>query len=414
MTDIDASPAPRPNKIVILGASHGGVQAATSLRDEGFEGALHLIGEEPGLPYQRPPLSKTYLKEADADRLRFRTAEFYARQEIDYRAGVRAEAIDRAAREVALADGSRLAYDHLILAVGARNRRLPIAGADLPGVCEIRTLADADAMRARLETARRIVVIGGGFIGLETAAAVRAMGREAIVLEAADRLLARSSSPEISDFLLTAHRALGVEIEFGALATEILEKDGAAAGVALRDVRRVEGDLVLVCVGVVPNQELAAAAGLAVEDGVVIDAGLSTSDPAISAIGDCARFPHRAEGAMLRLESVQNAVDQAKNLAKRLTKGAPAYDEVAWFWSDQGPYKLQIAGLIAGADHRVALAAEDGAKLTVLSFRDGALLGSETVNAPADHMMTRRLLAKTEPTRFDALEAAGFALRAFR
>lgn len=401
--------------VVIVGAGHGGFQAAASLRQEGFEGAIRLLSDEKGLPYQRPPLSKAYLKDGDASRLHFRPEAFYAQNAIEYLDGVRVAAIDRAERAAALEDGRRLAYDHLILATGARNRALPIPGASFAGVCALRDMADATALRAAIAGARRIAVIGAGFIGLETAAAARGLGCEATVLEAQPRIMARSVSEPMSAHLLAAHAEMGVEILLNARVSEIFERgDGAAGGVALADGAQIESDLVLICVGVVPNQELAAEAGLTVDDGVVVDQNLLTSDPAISAIGDCARFPHRAAGAMLRLESVQNAADQAKCVARRLMGRAEPYDEVAWFWSDQGPHKIQIAGLTGGADHVEPRRSEDGAKISVYCFKDGRFIGAETSNVPADHMVSRKLLAKEEPVTLEALRAAAFDLRQFR
>lgn len=398
-------------RIVIAGTGQGGFQTAASLRQEGFEGEIVMIGEEKGLPYQRPPLSKAYLKDGRADRLVFRNADFFETNRIAVEDGVRLEEIDRHARRVTYG-GRGLGYEHLVLALGARNRRLPLPGIDLPGVMELRTLAHADDIRSALPEAGRIVVIGGGFIGLEIAATASAAGARVTVLEATHRLMSRVVSQPISAFFLDAHAALGADIRLDALARRVVDDGhGRAAGVELDDGSRVDADLVLVSAGVVPNVELAEAAGLYVHDGIRVDDRLETEDPAISAIGDCASFPFGHDGTHVRLESVQNAVDQAKCVARRIVGRAAPYREVPWFWSDQGPHKLQMAGLTAGADHHVARVAGEGRRV-VFCFRRGELVGVETVNASGDHMAARRLLARDQPPTLDAVEAAGFDLRA--
>jgi 3-phenylpropionate/trans-cinnamate dioxygenase ferredoxin reductase component len=398
-------------RVVVVGTGQAAQQAATSLRGEGFAGAITLIGDEPGLPYQRPPLSKAYMKEGHPERLLLKPAAFYERSAITVLDRTRVTAIDRAAREVATSDGGRHPYDHLILATGARNFRPPIMGVEHGEVVELRTLADADAIRARLPEARRAVVIGGGFIGLEFAAVARSAGLEVTVIEALDRLMARVVSPPISQRFLDAHRAAGIRVLFEALAVAIEPgREGRPTGVSLAAGDHVEGDLVLIATGVLPNAELAADAGLAVENGVVVDETLLTEDPAISAIGDCAAFPG-PDGRRVRLESVQAATDHARHVARRLAKGERApYAAVPWFWSDQGDLKLQIAGLPGGADERIALPEAEAAD-TVLSFRGGRLVAAETVNVPGTHMAARKLLARGAPT-LDEVRAAGFDLRA--
>lgn len=390
-------------RVVIVGAGQGGQQAAASLRQDGFAGEIVLLGDEPGLPYQRPPLSKAYLKDGDAARLALKPAGFYDGAGIDYRPGVRVEAIDRAAQRLLTADGAGLAYDHLVLATGARNAVPPIAGLAEAGVLGLRTLADAAGLRARVAAARSAVVIGGGFIGLEFAAVARAAGLAVTVVEAADRLMARVVSPEISAHFLALHEGLGTRVLLGARAAAV--EPGA---VVLGSGERVAGDLLVLATGVRPNVELAEAAGLAVGDGVLVDGRLLTDDPAVSALGDCAAFPV-ADGRRVRLESVQAAVDHGRHVARRIATGATdAYAAVPWFWSDQGDRKLQIAGLATDADRRIALPPEAG-KLVVLSLSGDRLVAVETVNAPAPHMATRRLLAGPAPTLAE-LEAAGFDL----
>lgn len=394
-------------RVVIVGTGQGGFQAAASLRQEGFAGEVVLIGEEPGLPYQRPPLSKAYMADGDADRLLLKPASFYERSAIVLRDRTRATAIDRAARTVTTSDGTAHPYDHLILATGARTFRPPIPGQEADGVLELRTLADAASLRARLERTRHAIVIGGGFIGLEFAAMARAAGVGVTVIEAAPRLMGRALSPAMSEFFLDAHRAMGTEVLLGAGARRIEAADGKVTGVDTADIRVVAGDLVLIATGVRPNVELAEAAGLTVENGIVVDAALRTSDPSISALGDCCSFP-LPDGARVRLESVQAAVDHARHIARRLVKGEDAaYAAVPWFWSDQGKLKLQIAGLGTGADEAQRVP-QPGGEPVVLLYRAGRLVAVETVNAPGQHMAARRLIG----TPKSAIESAGYDLKA--
>lgn len=402
--------------IVIAGAGQAGFQAAASLREAGFSGSLSLIGEEAALPYQRPPLSKAYLAGKTDDRgLLLRQESFFAEHRIEHRPGIRVTAIDRAGRSVRLSDGEDLSYDHLILATGTRNRALPVPGADLAGVHQLRSLDEADALRAAIGGIHRIVVVGAGFIGLEFAAVCAARGLSVTVIEAAERVMARAVSPETSAAFRSFHEEAGVTFLFGAGVTAIEGEGGRVAAVRTDDGKSLPADLVLVGIGVVPNQELAAEAGLAVRDGIEIDAFLATSDPAISAIGDCVRFPSRFASGMpggdrVRIESVQNAVDQARCLAARLTGRPAAYDAVPWFWSDQGPRKLQIAGLAAPTDASVLRRA--GAGFSVFRFRDDALSAVESVDRPADHMAARRLLAAGKALTPGQAADPGFDLKA--
>jgi 3-phenylpropionate/trans-cinnamate dioxygenase ferredoxin reductase subunit len=402
--------------IVIVGAGQAGFQAAASLREAGISGRLTLVGEEAALPYQRPPLSKAYLAgKTDARGLLLRQESFFAEHRIEHRPGTRVTAIDRAGRSVRLSDGEDLSYDHLILATGTRNRALPVPGADLDGVRQLRSLDDADALRAAIEGIHRIVVVGAGFIGLEFAAVCAARGLSVTVIEAAERVMARAVSPETSEAFRAFHEEAGVTFLFGAGVTAIEGEGGRAVAVRTADGQSLPADLVLVGIGVVPNQELAEEVGLAVRDGIEIDAFLATSDPAISAIGDCVRFPSRFASGMpggdrVRIESVQNAVDQGRCLAARLTGRPAAYDAVPWFWSDQGPRKLQIAGLAAPSDASVLRRA--GAGFSVFRFRDGALTAVESVDRPADHMAARRLLAAGKRLTPEQAGDPGFDLKA--
>lgn len=395
------------DRIVIVGTGQGGFQAAASLRQEGFQGQILMLGDEPGLPYQRPPLSKAYMADGDGDRLLLKPAAFYDRAAIILRAGLRVTAIDRGAREVICADGSRQPYDHLVIATGARTLRPPIPGLDAPGVHELRTLADAQAIRAALAATRHAVVVGGGFIGLEFAGMARAAGVAVTVIEAAPRLMARAVSAPMSARFLDLHRAMGSTVLLDAMAARVLTDDaGRAAGVELTDGRTVAGDMVLVAAGVRPNVELAQAAGLACDNGILVDGGMATADPAISALGDVAAFPGPL-GRPIRLESVQAAVDHARHIARRLCKGdAAPYGAVPWFWSDQGPHKLQIAGLLTDADEVIALPQPD-AEPAMLLLRQGRLAAVETINAPGIHMAARRLIG----TPKEVLANAGYDLR---
>ncbi len=393
-------------RIIIVGAGQGGFQAAASLRQERFAGEITLIGEEPGYPYQRPPLSKAYMADGDGERLLLKPASFYQRSAITYRPETPVGEIDRAAREVVTKASERLGYDHLILATGARNFRPPIPGREAEGVLELRTLADAAALRARLATTRHAVVIGGGFIGLEFAAMARAAGVAVTVLEAAPRLMSRALSPEMSEFFLEAHRAMGTEILLGTAARAIKSVEGKAIGVETPDHHEILCDLVLIATGIRPNVELAEAVGLYVDNGIAVDGALLTSDPAISALGDVASFP-LADGTRIRLESVQAAVDHARHIARRLVKGECApYAAVPWFWSDQGKYKLQIAGLGTGADEAQVVAPKGEERMVIL-YRAGRVVAVETVNAPGQHMAARRLIGASKA----ALATTGFDLK---
>ncbi len=383
-------------KIVIIGAGQGGFQAAASLRQEGFGGQITLIGAEPGLPYQRPPLSKAYLKTGEADKLDLRPESFFEKNDIQLISGLEIEEIDRAAKQVR-AGSQSFDYDHLILAVGTRNMRPPIPG--LEAALDLRTLADAEKLRAALDRPMRCAVIGGGFIGLEFAAVARGLGHDVTVAEAAPRLMARAISPDMSQRFLEKHQDMGTKVLLG---QPVAEVDGTA--IVMADGARSEADLVLLAAGVVPNTELAAAAGLTVANGVVVNAQLLTDDPAISALGDCAVFPDPFSDRNVRLESVQAAADHARLIAKRLVHGSDApYSAVPWFWSDQADWKLQIAGLSAPED--TSYVREDGA---VFRFSGDVLSAVETINDAKTHMRTRKLMAGDKPITRAMLEQHGY------
>lgn len=376
--------------IIIVGAGQAGAAMAAKLRALGHAGPLTLIGEEPHIPYQRPPLSKKYLLgEMEAERLHLRPAEFYAEQEIALVTGVGVEAIDRAAREVALTDGRRLPYDRLALTTGARPRLLPEAiGGRLGGVYPVRGLGHVDAMAHEFRKGARALIVGGGYIGLEAAAVAAARGVKVTLVEMAERILQRVAAAETSDYFRALHRSHGVDVREGVGLTR-LEGDGRVARAVLTDGETLAIDFALVGVGVHPNQELAEAAGLSVDNGVAVDALGRTSDPAIFAAGDCASFPH--QGARIRLESVQNAIDQAEAAAAAMLGDAPDYAPVPWFWSDQYDVKLQIAGLNAGHD-RTVLRRGEGAAQSVWYYRGERLLAVDAMNDPRAYMVGKRLI----------------------
>lgn len=402
-----------PSKVVIVGAGQAGFQVAASLRQDGFDGEVTLVGDEAGLPYQRPPLSKAYLKGViGADSLEFRPGTFFAEHRIDLLHG-RAAAIDRTNRRVTLEDGRALGYDHLVLATGAHNRLLPVPGADLDGVCGLRGLADADRLRERLRDVRRVVVAGAGFIGLEFAAVAAALGLDVHVLEMAERPMARAVSRPMSDAFAQAHRGWGVKLDLGQGLSRIEGRDGRVAAVETTGGSRIETDLVVFGIGVIPNMRLAEEAGLATGNGIAVDAHLLTSDPAISAAGDVAQFPSVQAGHDVRLESVQNAVDHARTIAARLMGHAVPYTAIPWFWSDQGDLKLQIAGLMIGQDAEIVVGDADKPAFSVLGFREGTLIAVESVNRASDHMAARRLLAARSALSPQEAAVPGFDLKAW-
>ena len=378
----------------VIGAGQAGFQAAASLRDAGFAGRILLVGDEPVLPYQRPPLSKSYLAgQSGVDDLWLRPAEFYAKRQIDLVYGDPVIKIDRGQRRLRLASGIEFSWDHLVLATGAGCRLLTVPGADLDGVLALRTLADADALRQRLNGSSEVVVVGAGFIGLEFAAVALAAGARVRIIEITHHPMGRVVSAAVSRFFTEAHAGWGAEVALGTGLTRILGSGGRVTGVETTDGRRIPADLVLICVGVSPNAALARDAGLAVDNGVVVDEYLSTSDPAISAIGDCANFPTPFALTRVRLESVQNAVDQGRCVADRLSGRPVPYQKVPWFWSDQGDLKLQIAGITTGHDNSVLRGNPADRNFSVFCFRGARLIGVESVNRTADHVIARRLLA---------------------
>ncbi len=384
---------------IIIGGGHAGSQLAISLRAEGYGLPITLIDAEAVLPYHKPPLSKTFLKDPAATAQPLRAAQTYDAAQV-IRLVATVAAIDPAARHITLADGSTLPYSDLILATGARNRMIPeLAG--VPNAHTLRTLADAQSLRHALGAAQAITVIGGGFIGLETAAALAAMGKSVTVLEAAARVLGRVAAPQTSALVEQTLRALGVTLHTGwrgaGYATE------GQRVIAILGPQTVKTDLVLVGIGASADTGLAQAAGMACEGGILTDATLATTAPHVWAIGDVACTPHWQTGRPERVESVQNATDQARHLARTLTTGTlQPFRTVPWFWSDIGPLKLQIAGLSVGADAQILR--QDDTRLAIYHLRQGQLIAVETIGYPADHMIARRLLeAGLNPTEADIM-----------
>jgi 3-phenylpropionate/trans-cinnamate dioxygenase ferredoxin reductase component len=381
-----------PERIVIIGAGQSGAQAVATLRGEGFAGELTLVGDEPFAPYQRPPLSKAYLMGTmERERLFLKPDAFYTDARCTMMLGVSAIAIDRGAKSVKLSDGRTLAYDKLLLATGSRVRAIRCPGSELPGIHYLRGIADVDALRAVFVPGARLTIVGGGYIGLEVAAVAAKRGVKVTVFEALDRLMARAVSSPVSAFYENVHRAAGVEI-FLNTGVEAFEGNGKLQSIRAAG-KSHPADLALVGIGIVPNIELARDAGLACDDGIVVNAQSAVAgDASIFAAGDCTRHIGR-EGIALRLECVQNAIDQAKHAALSMVGKPNVYREVPWFWSDQYDLKLQIAGLARPTDELVVRGNPDARKFAVFHLRDGAIAAVEAVNAAPEYLVGKRLIA---------------------
>ncbi len=377
----------------ILGAGQAGSQAAVSLREAGFEGRIVLLGAEPEAPYMRPPLSKGYLqREVDEDRIALRPAEAYADLQIDFKPGIAVEGLEVAASRLRLANGLRLEYDTLILATGSRARTLDVPGANAPEVLVLRTWAHARALRRQLGLGRRVVVIGGGYLGLEVAAAARGLGDRVRVLEAAPRVLSRVTSPELSAFFHSLHRESGVDVRCG-IGVAAFEGTDRLESVACEG-GRFAADLAVVAVGALPNDELAREAGIACDDGILVDEACRTSAGNIFAIGDCCRFPDAASGERVRLESVQNAIDQAHVAARNACGGAARHRKVPWFWTQQYDVKLQTAGRVHGYDAIEWRGDPLQRRFAIRYLRAGELVAVDAVNQPAEFLAARKALAQ--------------------
>lgn len=400
------------SNIVIVGSGQAGFQAAVSLRQEGFAGRITILGAEPGLPYQRPPLSKSYLLEGNVERLLFRNADFFEKNAIELHQNSRVVRIHCERTCVELESGQEFFYTHLILALGTKNRELPIAGVELGNVLNLRALADAKAIRQTVQTATKVLLIGGGFVGLELASALRGMKLDVQIVEMAPRVMERIVSRPVSSHFEKLHMEMGTDVLFGLSVVE-LGDDGAGnvKNAVLSDGRRLACDFVVVCAGVTPDIDIASKAGLETSGGISVSETLLTSDPQISAIGDCVSFVHKKSGQRVRLESVQNAVDQAKCVASNIAGKYQTYDRVAWFWSDQAGAKLQIAGLTNQANQWHMRQEEVEKKLTIFAFVDKEFVGTETVNNARDHLTTRKILALDCTVSFSDFENSNFNLQ---
>jgi 3-phenylpropionate/trans-cinnamate dioxygenase ferredoxin reductase subunit len=379
---------------VIVGTGQAGFQTAASLRSEGYADPITLIGEEPHIPYNRPPLSKGFvLGKQDAESIELRPVNFYKTHQINLLCGERVLAISPAEKQIEIASGGSLSYDSLVLAIGARNRMLPVPGAEMEGVLYLRSLAEAILIKERLAEAQHVVVVGGGFIGLELAAVARTFEKDVVVVEALPRVMARVVAPIISEFFRELHTSRGVKILCGTTVKEIRGTAGRVSEVVLGDGSVLPADLVLVGIGVEPSTELASDAGLAVANGICVDEYLQSADKNIFAIGDCAEYPNEFAGGRVRLESVQNAADQAQCIAKTIAGRATKYNSLPWFWTDQYEIKLQMAGISAGHDRVVTRGNAEARKISVFYFRNGKLIAVDSINRPVDHMIGRKLIA---------------------
>jgi 3-phenylpropionate/trans-cinnamate dioxygenase ferredoxin reductase component len=386
-----------PERVVIVGAGQAGAQVAVSLRQLGYGGEITLLGEERQPPYQRPPLSKAYLSgEMALERTWLRSESYYAKHGIDLRLGLRAAQILRDERAVVCADGARVEYDVLAICTGTRARRLSVRGVDLPGVFYLRTLADADRIKAAVRPGTTAVIIGGGYIGLEVAASLRKLGSAVTVVEALERVMNRVVAPPVSAFFAAEHARRGVEIVTGA-AVAWLEGDAHVERVVCVDDRAFAADLAVIGIGAVPNDELARDAGLEVENGVVVDAFGRTSDPAIFAAGDVTNHPNELFARRLRLESVHNAMEQAKAVARTIAGQPQAYTDVPWFWSDQYDLKLQIAG-VGDADDALVLRGDPaGRAFSCLHLQASRLVAIDCINRGGDFLAAKKLIGEQRP-----------------
>ncbi|MBD8561842.1 FAD-dependent oxidoreductase [Pseudomonas fluorescens] len=387
--------------VIIVGAGHAAAELATGLRDNGWQGHIILMGEEPYLPYQRPPLSKTYLLgEITVESLYLKPQVTYDKAGVECILGVRVESIDRQQKVLSLSDGRRLEYTKLVLATGGRPRKLVLPSADAAEQMQnfhyLRTIDDVNRIRLQMAQGMRIVIIGGGYVGLEVASIAIKRGLQVTVLEALPRVLARVTAPEISAFYEQVHRQAGVDVRTSVV-IEGFEFDASAdavSAVLCAGAERIPADLVVVGVGLVPNTELAQACGLAVDNGVLVDEFARTSDPDIVAAGDCTNHPNRVFGRRLRLESVPNAVEQARSAAATLCGKERPYDGVPWFWSDQYDLKLKMVGLSQGYDQLVMRGSPESRAFAAFYLKDGRMLAADTVNRPQDFMLAKRFVAE--------------------
>lgn len=380
--------------LVIVGGCYAASQIAASARQAGYEDPIRILSEETDAPYQRPPLSKGFLVGDVADAsLPLRGASFYAEQGISLELGVRVVSIERGAKTISTSAGTRLSYETLALATGSRPRRLALEGAELDGVFTLRSLADSRTIKERLSPAQDVVVIGGGFIGLEVAASCAKLGKHVAVVEAQSHLMSRALPPLLANWFKQLHERHGVVIHLSSGVEALAGRANGVRAVTLADGKAIRADLVVVGIGVIPNDELARAAGLQCNDGILVDRFARTSDPSIVAAGDCTRHPNEYGGGLVRLESVQNAIDQARTAAATVAHKAAPYDAVPWFWSDQYDTRLQMAGLCAVGDEPTVRGSLESGKFSVYYRRHGKLVAVHSVGRPGEHMIARKLIA---------------------
>lgn len=399
------------HNVVIVGTGHAGVQAAASLREEGFDGPVTLVGEESDFPYHKPPLSKTFIKDADAKPQMLRGEAFYTNGNIDLRLSAQIEKIDLPGRRLDLAGGGHIPFDRVILATGSRPRTLVFSGSELGGVLSLRSIADARAIRDLSAQAEDVVILGGGFIGLEIAATLAAGGRRVTVVEAQDRLLGRAVAPAIASHVKRRLEASGIRLLSQTTIDRLEGANGRVSAVFTSAGERLPARMVIVGIGVAPNVELAEAAGTAIANGIRVDAQMRSSHPEILAIGDNASYRHWLTGTDVRLESVQNATDQARLAARTIVGHSDSYGSVPWFWSDIGDMKLQMVGLSTQSDRTVAVGDAADNRFSVFHYRGENLIAIESVNRPADHMLGRKMLGagfspSPETVAADDLKAA--------
>jgi 3-phenylpropionate/trans-cinnamate dioxygenase ferredoxin reductase component len=375
----------------IIGAGHCAGQAAASLRQQGFDGEIVIIGEEPHIPYQRPPLSKKFLVgELPLERVYLRPLKFYQDNNVELLLDTRAVALDPQQRRLAFADGTQRRYDKLLLATGSRPRRLAVAGVDLPGVCYLRTIADAQRIQAYMQAGKSLVVIGGGYIGLEVSAVGVQRGMRVTLLEAADRVLGRVTAPAMSDFFTKLHGEHGVDIRCNARVLRFEGSDHVAAVTC--DDARIEADLVVIGIGILPNVELAQSAGLPCDNGIIVDEYCRSGDARIFAAGDCSNHPNPLLQCRLRLESVHNAVEQGKTAAANMCGKGQPYSEIPWFWSDQYDVKLQMVGIADGYDQLVQRGRTEERAFALFYLKDGVLIAVDAINNPREYMACKKLV----------------------
>jgi 3-phenylpropionate/trans-cinnamate dioxygenase ferredoxin reductase subunit len=380
--------------VVIAGAGHAAGQLVATLKQKQFAGKIVLLGEEAYLPYQRPPLSKKFLAgELDAERLHIKPASFYDADNIDVHLQTRVDTISAEKKVVHTAAGESFAYDQLVLALGSRARRIPVDGDTLPGVFYLRDIQDVENIRRQVDTSKKVVIVGAGYIGLEVAAVLRALGLDVTIVEMTDRVMSRVVSPQVSAFYQAQHEKHGVNFR---LSTNLvaLHGDSCVTAIEVNNGELIDAELVIIGAGILPNIELASAAGLEIDNGIVVDETCRTSDRSIYAIGDCTSHPSTIYDRRLRLESVHNALEQAKTAASNICGEEVRYSQVPWFWSDQYDLKLQIAGLSQGYDQTVVRGNPEDKQFACLYLRAGVLIAVDAINSPREFMQAKRMIAE--------------------